>query len=57
MKLRFWTRSHILLWNLNHWKLYVRWIRPFEVIKAHPLGTYALKDIEGKVLWNLVHRN
>ena len=57
LKPRFQTGSHVLLQNLNHQKLRAKWIRPFEVIKAHPLGTYALKDMEGKVLRNLVHGN
>jgi len=57
LKPKFQTGSHVLLRNLNHRKLRAKWIGPFEVIKAHPLGTYALRDMGGKVLRNLVHGN
>ncbi|KAJ5195487.1 uncharacterized protein N7498_008925 [Penicillium cinerascens] len=31
--------------------------RPYQIIKAHPLGTYVLAEPSGRVLRNLIYRN
>ncbi|KAI5277647.1 hypothetical protein KEM52_004891, partial [Ascosphaera acerosa] len=36
-------------------KLEPKWFGPYRVLKAHPLGTYALQEPEGKVMTNLVN--
>ncbi|KAI5305192.1 Trehalose-6-P synthase/phosphatase complex synthase subunit [Ascosphaera pollenicola] len=36
-------------------KLEPKWFGPYRVLKAHPVGTYALQEPEGRVMTNLVN--
>ena len=44
-----------MVWNEDHQKFETNWFGLYKVIKAHPIRTYALETLSGKVLWNLIH--
>ncbi|KAJ5082230.1 hypothetical protein N7532_011273 [Penicillium argentinense] len=45
----------VLLRNEYRQKLDCRWYGPYQILKAHPLGTYALAEPGGRVLRNLIN--
>lgn len=47
----------VLLQNPKPTKLVPKWTGPYQILKAHWLGTYALKTPEGRVLRHLMHGN
>lgn len=50
-------RQWVLVRNESHLKYESRWFRPYLILKSHPLGTYALQELGGRVLRNLINRN
>jgi hypothetical protein len=55
MSPKFATGDQVLLRNLKKTKFRSHWLGPYNVVKSHPLGTYALATPNGDVLRNLVH--
>jgi hypothetical protein len=47
--------SWVLIRHEDPQKFESRWFGPYRVLKAHPLGTYALQEPGGRVLKNLVN--
>ncbi|KAI5307198.1 hypothetical protein KEM55_008375, partial [Ascosphaera atra] len=45
----------VLVRHKDKQKLEPQWFGPYKVLKAHPAGTYALEEPEGRVLSNLVN--
>ncbi|OQD73316.1 hypothetical protein PENANT_c212G08917, partial [Penicillium antarcticum] len=45
----------VLIRNESKQKFESRWFGPYQVLKAHPLGTYALAEPNGRVLKNLIN--
>jgi transposase InsO family protein len=55
--IQFPVNSYVLLENRHKTKFKENWFGPYRVVKAHPLGTYALQGPDGRVFRNLVHGN
>jgi hypothetical protein len=47
----------VLVRNESPQKYESKWFRPFKVIEAHPLGTYALAEPNSRVLRYLINRS
>ena len=48
----------VLVWNEGPEKFQPCWFSLYKVLKAHPLGTYALEEPNSEwVLWNLINGN
>ena len=46
----------VLVWNEGSEKYQPHWFRLYKVLKSHPLGTYALQELQGdQVLKNLIN--
>jgi transposase InsO family protein len=45
----------VLVRNEGPEKFQPRWFGPYRILKAHPLGTYALEEPSGRVLQNLIN--
>ncbi|KAL1954575.1 hypothetical protein VTO42DRAFT_1051 [Malbranchea cinnamomea] len=55
---RFEPGTWVLVRNEGPEKFQPRWFGPYKVLKAHPLGTYALEEPDsGRVLKNLINGN
>jgi transposase InsO family protein len=54
---RFQPNNWVLLRNEAKTKFKTNWLGPYKVLKAHPLGTYALETPDGRVMRHLVHGN
>lgn len=52
---RFEKGDWVLIRNEGPEKFQSKWFGPYRVLKAHPLGTYALEEPSGRVLRNLIN--
>ena len=49
------TSSWVLIRAEERHKLEARWFGPYKVLKAFPLGTYCLAQLDGKILRHLIN--
>jgi hypothetical protein len=54
-KTSFKANDWVLVRNETAQKYEVKWFGPYKVLSAHPLGTYALAEPNGRVLRNLIN--